>query len=461
MAEVARKSKLEEERAAVVEEYNLKHGGYHCRVKPRQSIFDLRTEAMRTDDGKKKRKGRLFDTLQATKNGGIRVEEMIYGMKMAQMSCIDDRPIDERPPLGSLNSAASLEKAIGGDCPEEMVKLPLSQILKERYGLTLDCWINEQGVRKGRPIDTQAFIASNDETIVLSYRFTDSFFDWMSNFSMTSSEWEVKKDEALGHPGVFSSVRGYWTKYCRPWKKDKPRVHTAFYNCFIYTTPMIRKHIIEPLLKSIKSGKTDAKPKKIFVVGTSLGAAVSQLAYCFILDELFPYLSDPEFKIVDRLISVTAGSPRVGDNKFRDHVKGQLNTLRPLDRAVICRLVHNNDVVPHAPPNILRFCHIDKMVYITKYGEDVLVNPDISTRFTKFGEFKAIFLALRNKAKFDRLNCPAVAASKEQKDIDLEKEFEEMPEGSHDHSPYWYMTYLEKLKVEQDARYHLNERQTK
>jgi len=445
-------SKQEEERTGVVEEYNLKHVGYQCKVQPRKSVFDLRTSAMRTDDGKQ-RKGRVFDTSQASKNGGIRVDEMIYGMKMAHMSCIDDRPIDERPLLGSLNSVASLEKAIGGDCPEEMTKLSLSQILKERFGLTLDCWIDETGIRKGRPIDTQGFIASNDETIVLSYRFTDSIMDWLSNISLTSSEWQVEKDEALGHPGVFSSLRGYWTKHCDPRKIGKPRVHTAFYNCFIYTTPMIRKHIIEPLLKSIKSGKTGAKPKKIFVVGSSLGAAVAQLAYCFILDELFPYLSDPEFKMVDRLISVTAGSPRVGDKNFCSHVKAQLDTLRPLDRAVICRIVHNNDVVPHIPPNILRFCHIEKMVYITKNGEDVMVNPDISKRFNKFGEFKAIFSALINKGKFDKGNCPIIAASKEQKDVDLGKEFEAMPEGTHDHSPYWYMTYLEKLKVEQEAQW--------
>merc|ERR1711971_794513 len=120
-------------------------------------------------------------------------------------------------------------------------------------------------------------------------------------------------------------------------KESKPRTHTAYYNNFIYTIPMIRKHIIEKLMKK------GTKPKKVYVVGCSLGAAISQIAFCFILEALFDSLKDPNFAN-HKLISVTAGCPRVGDKKFRRRIMEKMNVLRPLNRAVICRLVHNNDI---------------------------------------------------------------------------------------------------------------------
>jgi hypothetical protein len=52
---------------------------------------------------------------------------------------------------------------------------------------------------------------------------------------------------------------------------------------------MIREHIINKLMKP------NGTPKKVYVVGCSLGAAISQIAYCFILEEMTPYLKDPNF----------------------------------------------------------------------------------------------------------------------------------------------------------------------
>ena len=271
---------------------------------------------------------------------------------------------------------------------------------------------------------------------------------------------------------------------------------------------MIRKHIIEPLLKDLESDVKDTKPKKIYVVGCSLGAAISQIAYCFILEELFPYLSDPEYKRVDRLISVTAGCPRIGDRKFRNSIMKQMEALRELDRSVICRLVFNNDIVPHAPPNILNFHHLDKVVYFTKGGKNCIVNPCLSKRFTKFGEIKTIYSTLFQKKKKDfgekkdaaaedikvsldnakvkarkrfsvvshptsvgananssaiikpetKAIASAVAVAEmgpaeEEEKTAFELECEAAAEVIRDHMPFWYMTALEKIKGEQDAQY--------
>jgi len=309
-------------------------------------------------------------------------------------------------------------------------------------------------------------------------------YDWMANLSMTSSEWEPEDDAKLGHAGVFSSLSGWGTKLCRP-TQAKARVHTGYYNNFIYTIPMIRKHIIEPLLS--ESANKNAKPKKIYVVGCSLGAAISQIAFCFILEQLYPKLMDPDYKLVERLIAVNAGCPRIGDRRFCVMIMKKMNDLRDanLDRAVICRLVYNNDIVPHAPPNILTYHHLDKMVYITKHGKHVIVNPDMSNLFTRFNEIRAIYSivlqkkkkefgerrteltnTMRERASLFNLTDTAKAAAqinmmeapKEEDKTDFEKECESSPEAIHDHMPYWYMSYLEKLKKEQDALFNSEDR---
>ncbi len=229
MTEITNKKAAE---LAIIKEYNLKEENYCPKVEKRRSVFDIRTETMRTDGGKPK-KGRLFNAKYGEKNGGIRVDEMIYGVKMAHLSCTDDS--DERLEGSSPNSLAALEKIVGGDEPEVTSRLKLSEILKECFDLNLDCWIDESGWRKTRAVDTQGFIASNEDTIVLSYRFSTTIYDWMANLSFTSSEWKLDSDEALGHAGIFSSLRGFWTKICKP-SKSRPRVHTAYYNNFIYVS---------------------------------------------------------------------------------------------------------------------------------------------------------------------------------------------------------------------------------
>ena len=232
------------------EEYNLKtntnsncDGQQNVKRRPRKSMFDLRriskaaaAAGIAGGERNNNKQGRLYCAKQGAKTGGLRVDEMLYGMKMAHLSCTDDS--DERLVGSSPNAIAALEKAVGGDDPVTTAKLPLSQILKERFDLNLDCWIDESGLRKGRPVDTQGFIASNEDTIVLSYRFTTSIFDWLANLSMSSSEWEPDVNEALGHAGDCSCCKGWWTKYCTP-EKAKPRVHTAYYNNFIYVSTIL------------------------------------------------------------------------------------------------------------------------------------------------------------------------------------------------------------------------------
>lgn len=101
-----------------------------------------------------------------------------------------------------------------------------------------------------------------------------------------------------------------------------------------------------------------------------------------------PTLQDPQ-ALNHKLINVTCGSPRVCDRLMRERIMENMLTLRPLDRAVICRLVFHQDLVPHVPFHVYGFEHLDKLVYITLDGE-VIINPALQNS-KNFAEVKGIF----------------------------------------------------------------------
>jgi hypothetical protein len=441
----------------IYEEFNLKSDDPTINQGTEVTIDDAKgTKPV----GTKPKQGRLYSKEYSLKPSGIKVEDMIYGLKMAHISCTDDS--DTRLEGSGANTIKALEEIVGQD----NVGKPLTTLLKENFDLTMDCWINESGVRKFRPVDTQAFIASNESTIVLSYRFSTSGLDWMTNLSLTSSEWEPDKDAIIGHAGWCSCLDGCYTKCFT--KRGKARVHTGFYNNFIYSLPFIRKHILEPLLKS------DATPKKVYICGCSLGAALATLAFCYVLEEMLPSLENPNF-VPHKLFSVTAGSPRVCDEQMRDEVMEKVKKLRDLDRAVICRLVYHQDLVPHIPFHISGFVHLEKLVYITVDG-DVIINPRLK-KSKNFAEIRTVWNAFRDKDEqkkttLERINgtnsnnnTPAAMqgttknSETTEESIDNNKkektafeiECEKTPEPIKCHMPYWYLTYLARLKEKEDA----------
>jgi Lipase (class 3) len=417
--------------------------------------FHLKTDDSNsnpTDDGNK-RQGRAYSTKYSRQPGGLRVEDMIFGVKMAHLSSTDDS-VDRLKTSGA-NVIATIEEIVGKDD----ARLSLTELLKKHFDLTMDCWIDESGFRKGRPVDTQGFIASNDDIIVLSYRFSTTKLDWLTNLSMATSEWEPDRDEVIGHAGWCSTCDGLFTKYCT--KRGKPRVHTGFYNNFLYTIPMIRKHILAKL-QNTNTTSANNKPIKVYICGCSLGAAIATVAFCFLLQEMMPILENPN-SISHKLINVTAGSPRVCDALMKQQVMAKMKTLRPLDRAVICRLVYNHDLVPHIPVDIAGFVHLDKLVYITRDGEAVLINPRLE-KSTRFDEIKELYDRFNTILKFNREVAAKekeknkgddqkheAAADEESGKTPFELECEKAPGPIKDHMTYWYLTCLQKLKVKVDA----------
>lgn len=191
--------------------------------------------------------------------GSIKLDEVVLGMKYASLAITDDKE-DTLKKVGKSNPwHIDALKIITGS--EEEAHKPLTHILNTHMNLDVDAIIDVSGVTPGgHPLDTQGYIAHNDDVIVLAYRCTTSLKDWLTNLNTTSSEWEIEEDLAQGYSGFLSGLEGL----CCNGGNYKPRVHTGFYNNFLATAPLIQKHI-DPLLKA------DQPPRKLYVVGHSLG----------------------------------------------------------------------------------------------------------------------------------------------------------------------------------------------
>lgn len=358
---------------------------------------------------------------------GIQLEDVILGLEFACLSITDDQPdtlrqVAKTNPwqeraiqkivLDSSTNDANKALAANNDDSnrQSLVHAKLSDILKTKYGLTIDCFINESGItRGGHLLDTQGYIAHNDSIIVLSYRCTTSVSDWVTNFSATTSAWELDEDVARGFSGYFSAcddrpacvtcfcgsgsamqvfgdndddvqqdvkINKNDTSSTQP--KIKPRVHTGFYNNFLVTVPYIRKYI-DPLLQSSAS-----QPKTLYVTGHSLGGGIATLAGAFFL--LHAQDDNAALPAYDwnrhRLRIVTAGSPRAFDANMCHVVDQRLQELvanrtdvqsKPsVGGATLIRIVRDKDVVPTVPPDFLGFRHAKGSALVFLAKNDVI-----------------------------------------------------------------------------------------
>ncbi len=281
---------------------------------------------------------------------GEALEEVCQGMMLAELAITDCKKDTLRKIMKTCPWHLEAMKYITGS--EEQSHMPLSIILQQDMnGLLLDCELDIGGITKGGHfLDTQGYIAHNDEMVVVSFRCTTSAFDWLTNLNTTSSAWELEEDMAQGFSGLCS---GFDDIYCTG-GTYKPTVHTGFYNNFLAALPTI-KHHVDPLLKTYE------RPRKLFVVGHSLGAGIATLAGCYFLTE-YNWNEIPQ-----QLVIVTAGSPRACCESMKDIIdeKRQLYS----DKCRMYRIVKGNDVVTSVPPKIFGFRHLIDPIKITDEGK--------------------------------------------------------------------------------------------
>lgn len=128
-------------------------------------------------------------------------------------------------------------------------------------------------------------------------------------------------------------------------------------------------------------------------------------------------------------------------------MEAKLAELRPLDKAVVCRVVMNEDVVAKVPPLAFGYTHIGKLVFLTEDGY-VLVGPKHSDSHVVDEQ------EMQELCKTNPQLVVAAAEKEEDEEEDLHKsklqtEYEKMmakiPRPLRDHCPDFYLAPLIKL----------------
>jgi len=167
--------------------------------------------------------------------------------------------------------------------------------------------------------NTQAFLAGDDETIILAFRGTEpkNLQDWMTDLDMDFEDG----------PGG--------------------RVHGGFLGAL----NVVWKDIRDTLSEFQNNGQS------LWVTGHSLGAALATLAVAKMGERDKPVHS-----------LYTFGQPRVGDKTFARNFN--------LDfQSITFRFVNNNDIVTRVPLRAQGFRHIGRILYIDVNGK---VQDDIN-----------------------------------------------------------------------------------
>ena len=134
-------------------------------------------------------RGRQYSAEYAKQPGAARIEDILLGTKLACVAITDDKE-NTLTKVGKLNPwHVEALKMITGS--EEEAHKPLSHILKTHFNLEVDTILDLSGFAGGHAIDTQGYIAHNDEMIVVSFRCTTTALDWYTNFTAGSSECKI------------------------------------------------------------------------------------------------------------------------------------------------------------------------------------------------------------------------------------------------------------------------------
>ncbi len=213
------------------------------------------------------------------------------------------------------NSAKSLSllNALFFVTASDLVSADLNQIQKQ---IQENC-----GLTKYRPFDnqdTQAFLAANNEIIILSFRGTSSRRDWFTDLDIKF---------------VPSKVG---------------RIHRGFNEALDY------------VWKDLMLGLSNLRDKEqaIWITGHSLGGALATLAADRLTEESIE---------INGLY--TFGQPKVGDKIFARNFDNKMKKLS-------FRLVHDEDIVPKVPAFSQGYRHIgtecffdrDDKMYTEKIG---------------------------------------------------------------------------------------------
>jgi triacylglycerol lipase len=166
--------------------------------------------------------------------------------------------------------------------------------------------------------NTQGYIASFDNSIVICFRGTEDLADWLQDGQIVLVPF-----------------------------RQIGLIHLGFRNALDSVYPAI-----EATLR-----KFAGKGRTLWVTGHSLGAALAMLSTAYLR---FP--ADPT-KILPRPVAglYTFGQPRVGTVDFCQTCDGNFGSFN-------FRHVNNQDIVPRVPPRVLAYWHAGRIEYFDAKG---------------------------------------------------------------------------------------------
>lgn len=160
---------------------------------------------------------------------------------------------------------------------------------------------------KGSDIDTQCYLMTDENNIVVAFRGSDSKMDWLANVQTTQD------------PGPLNNTRA----------------HEGFQDALYPVVIALTRHLNE----------ANQTPKRIWITGHSLGGALCSL-YAGML--------------IENGISVygiyTFASPRPGSAAFEKQLNAAVSGPH-------YRVVNDGDIVPHVPPEPF-FSHPGKRIIL-------------------------------------------------------------------------------------------------
>ncbi|MEY2631349.1 MAG: hypothetical protein RIR00_3 [Pseudomonadota bacterium] len=161
--------------------------------------------------------------------------------------------------------------------------------------------------------ETQAFLAGNDDMLILAFRGTEpnKLTDWLSD-----AEFDLV-------PGPYGQV------------------HKGFLKALSYVWQEVRAAI----------DQMQTKGQALWITGHSLGAALATLATAKLRQE-----DKPVYGLY------TFGQPRTGDRDFADRFNADFKS-----RAF--RFVNKEDIVTRVPGRLMTYSHIGNYLYLDKDGK--------------------------------------------------------------------------------------------
>eukprot|EP00443_Scrippsiella_acuminata_P063984 CAMPEP_0115469858 /NCGR_PEP_ID=MMETSP0271-20121206/51700_1 /TAXON_ID=71861 /ORGANISM="Scrippsiella trochoidea, Strain CCMP3099" /LENGTH=449 /DNA_ID=CAMNT_0002896977 /DNA_START=68 /DNA_END=1416 /DNA_ORIENTATION=- len=368
------------------------------KVQPQELGFDVDGKAKIAAASEAKAKSQPDEEDRATVSSTPATTQMkrgnplhIFGSTPTRSEACMLGNIDDKP--GTIESLAGAKEAIeaiaGGS---DQARKPLTSLLAD-LGYTVDRMFSHVGILgDGAFNDTQGFIAHNEDDVVLAYRGTVGFMDALTDLLAGHVPFQPAEDKGRGSAALCSC-------FAAKRADDLGRAHRGFYDAFLSSMSDIEEVLI-PLLEG-------PKPGVLILAGHSLGGAIATGALAYLLKRLDFVASQ------HRLLFVTIGQPRFGDQRFRAWVRAEVQKLRKLDRCVAARFVHDHDGVPLVPPEHLAYTHVSEMCLLTEDG-DLIVDPELleSSSAERVGEYledhnPLLYLNLLSQAAGKLQGCEA------------------------------------------------------